>query len=266
MAVLLDAFGRPGEHAAGRRAAAARRPPRALADHPAVQAALAGRNANLAQFWLAGQAPSRPAPVPLPPSRVLVIDAEDEFVAMLGHQLRSFGQEVVVRGYREPWNPQGFDVVVVGPGPGDPCDQRDPKMAALRRMTWRLLVTGTPFLSVCLGHQVLASCLGLPVVRKQRPNQGTQLPVDLFGERYLAGFYNTFAAVSSRDRFVGPSGRVEVGRDPATGEVHSLRGPRFRSVQFHAESILTQRGVAILRELLWGLLDTAGERAATERS
>ncbi len=48
---------------------------------------------------------------------------------------------------------------------------------------------------------------------------------------------------------------MEVSRDRATGEVHALRGPHFASMQFHAESVLTEDGVRILREALTGVLD-----------
>jgi phenazine biosynthesis protein phzE len=43
-------------------------------------------------------------------------------------------------------------------------------------------------------------------------------------------------------------GVVEVCRDPRTGEVHALRGPHFASLQFHAESVLTQHGVRIMTD------------------
>jgi phenazine biosynthesis protein phzE len=45
-------------------------------------------------------------------------------------------------------------------------------------------------------------------------------------------------------------GEAEVSRDPATGEVHALRGPSFASVQFHPESVLSEHGIDLLRALV----------------
>lgn len=53
-------------------------------------------------------------------------------------------------------------------------------------------------------------------------------------------------------------GEVEVSRDAATGEVHALRGPLFGSMQFHAESVLTEDGLCVIRDALVRL--TAGVR------
>jgi len=47
---------------------------------------------------------------------------------------------------------------------------------------------------------------------------------------------------------------VEVEADPETGDVHSVRGPHFRGIQFHAESILTERGHDLVNELVGQLL------------
>ena len=47
---------------------------------------------------------------------------------------------------------------------------------------------------------------------------------------------------------------VTVETDPPTGDIHLVAGPHFRGVQFHAESILTEDGVDILRDLLRELL------------
>ena len=47
---------------------------------------------------------------------------------------------------------------------------------------------------------------------------------------------------------------VTVATDPVTGDIHLVRGPHYRGVQFHAESILTENGFALLRDLVLELL------------
>nr|WP_323374079.1 chorismate-binding protein [Plantactinospora alkalitolerans] len=228
-----------------------------IAGHPAVRTALRERNRRLSRFWLQPASARQRAVPHLAGRRVLVLDAEDTFTAMLEQQLGTLGLEVVVRPYRQVPDPRDFGLVILGPGPGDPTDGGDPKIAELRRLTRGLLRQGIPLLAVCLGHQVLADQLGLELVRRDMPNQGVQLDVDLFGRHERVGFYNTFAARCDHTVFADPygSGTVRVSREPAHGEVHALRGARFASVQFHPESLLTQNGPAILRELVEPLLD-----------
>ena len=139
---------------------------------------------------------------------------------------------------------------------GDPRRHDDPKVDRLRRTVQRLLTERRPFLAVCLSHQVVSDLLGLPLQRLPAPNQGVQRQIDLFGHRVRVGFYNTFSAHCGSDivATAGPAGAVEVARDAGTGEVYALRGNAFRSVQFHAESILSEDGVHIIRDLLTELL------------
>ena len=47
---------------------------------------------------------------------------------------------------------------------------------------------------------------------------------------------------------------MKVEADPATGDIHLVAGPHFRGVQFHAESILTEDGYVLLRDLILELL------------
>ncbi|MEU7580034.1 anthranilate synthase family protein [Streptomyces sp. NPDC041068] len=227
-----------------------------FAGHPRVRAALEQRNDSIAGFWLRDTGPLVPLPE-IEDRTVLVVDAEDTFTSMIGHQLRSMGLEVTVRRFDEEYSFDGYDIVVMGPGPGDPGDTGHPKMARLHADVRELLRRGGPFLAVCLSHQVLSLALGFELNRLPAPNQGLQKEIDLFGVRERVGFYNTFAAYSHDDkRDVEPVGVVEVSRDTATGEVHALRGPRFMSMQFHAESILTQDGpriiAAAIRDVLGG--------------
>ncbi|MDE3723787.1 anthranilate synthase family protein [Nocardiopsis sp. N85] len=222
---------------------------KALAGDPTVLDALAARNARLSGFWL-----GRPCPTPqvtLDGMDILVVDAEDTFTAMLAHQLRSCGASVRVRGFAEEFAPDGYDLVIMGPGPGDPRDLDHPKIARVRAGVRTLLARRSPFLAVCLSHQALSLELGLPVLRREHPNQGAQHLIDLFGHQELVGFYNTFSTHCEEDKIHCEGlGAVEVSRDPGTGEVHALRGPWFASVQFHTESVLTRDGVGVITRLI----------------
>lgn len=238
-----------------------------------VLAALGKRNSGLAEFWLRAGG-ERPSPCPeLVGRTVLVLDSEDTFTAMIADQLRSLGLVVTVRRFDEHYTFDGFDVVVLGPGPGDPRDTKEPRIANLYTVIRTLLAERRPFLAVCLSHQVLSRILGLELHRCAVPNQGARREIDLFGDRELVGFYNSFAARSQCDRIERTGvGNLEISRDPGTGEVHAIRGPRFASLQFHAESLLTRDGPRIfatrIKEVLAGGSEhgTDGSRDGVLRS
>ncbi|MFL6163699.1 MAG: anthranilate synthase family protein, partial [Jatrophihabitantaceae bacterium] len=221
-------------------------PSATLISDPLVRAELTRRNETLARFWLDPRPDSAPA---FAGPRVLIVDAEDTFTGMLAHQLRALGLTVTLRSYREGVEVEGFDLVVVGPGPGDPADPADPKIVTLRRLVTELLATRRPMLAICLGHQVLAGVLGFELHRKETPYQGMQREIDFFGTVERVGFYSTYTAICP-----GPLVGVEVSRDPRSGEVHALRGETFAGVQFHPESVLTEHGVDLLRALVTPLV------------
>ncbi|MEU3955159.1 anthranilate synthase family protein [Streptomyces achromogenes] len=227
-----------------------------LADDPRVRAALDGRRAGLAPFWLRMR--ERPAGLT---GHALVVDGEDTFTAMLAHVLRAGGLEVTVRRYDEPGLRAAVlgheGPVVLGPGPGDPRDLADPKMRILRELAAEVVGTHPHgVLGVCLGHELIAAGLGLDIVRKRVPYQGAQTVIDLFGRSETVGFYNSFVARcdEAAARELATQG-VELSRS-ADGELHALRGPGFAGVQFHPESVLTLNGATIVRELVSGLRRT----------
>ncbi|WP_428964740.1 anthranilate synthase family protein [Micromonospora fluostatini] len=244
-----------------------------LADDPEVRATLAARNEPLARFWLDQRPPGSTVLPGLAGRRALIVDAEDTFTAMLAHQLTALGLTVEVRPWQQPGPLDPHDLVVVGPGPGDPGGD-EPKTAALRTLLTGLLTAGRPTLAVCLGHQVLAGLLGLPLHRRASPYQGVQRRIRLFGTSRRVGFYSTFTALADTDRLPTRYGPVEVARDDTDGAVHALRGPGFAGVQFHPESVLSPDGLAVLADLLAHLLARPErtlathhptDRAATER-
>jgi phenazine biosynthesis protein phzE len=222
-----------------------------------VLIALGERNARLSQFWLSDQAGAAPEPS-LQGRRVVVVDGEDDFVNMLSHVFGVLGMttDVVRHDTYADWVGSGrsleeYDLVVVGPGPGDPRDVGDAKIAVVDDVVVGLLASEQPFLAVCLGHQVLSRNLGLELGFKDIVFQGTQARLDVLGRPETVGFYNTFVA---RVGAAGLPPGVTVEREEATGDIHHVAGPHFHGIQFHAESVLTQRGFAILRDLVLDLL------------
>jgi phenazine biosynthesis protein phzE len=225
----------------------------ATAEDPAVQQALESRNTGLARFWLDQRVPGALALPALTGRTAVIVDAEDTFTAMLAHQLKALGLAVSL----VPWDAAEIppaDLVVAGPGPGDPSAPDDPKMIRLRELLTGLLAAGTPTFAVCLGHQVLSGLLGLRLHRRDAPYQGLARDIDLFGATRRVGFYSSFTALSPADLIATAHGPVEIARDRSDGTVHALRGPSFAGVQFHAESVLSRDGLTVLAELLPPLL------------
>ncbi|MET0674118.1 MAG: chorismate-binding protein [Microbacterium pygmaeum] len=222
--------------------------PVSLGDDPDIAALLASRNARLAAFWLNPQATAGEGP--FAGRSAIVVDAEDRFTTMLAHQLRHLGLDAQIVHWSAVTDDQldEADLVVSGPGPGDP---REPGSARLRRMrdvVAHRRATGRPLLAVCLSHQILADSFGIALAPLDAPHQGLQKTVDVFGTPASIGFYNTFTArVEPGTTAVG---EAEVAADQLSGDVYALRGPGFASVQGHLESILSRDGMTTLERLV----------------
>ncbi|AYG03081.1 chorismate-binding protein [Gryllotalpicola protaetiae] len=222
---------------------------------PGVADALAARNERLASFWVRPQATDASAAA-LAGRTALVVDNEDQFTTMLAHQLRHLGLEVRIAPWAEVDSVGDHDLVVFGPGPGDPRDLSDRRIARLRALMLERLRAGAPLLAVCLSHQVLAELAGYELAPLPAPRQGVRLEVDVFGEPAAIGFYNTFGARaprslsrSERRETIRPEVELEASVDP-DGVVTALRGPGVASIQGHLESVLSSDGYATLLRLV----------------
>lgn len=222
--------------------------PLPLADDPGIAALLASRNERLASFWLNPQH-ALAGGGPFHGRSAVVVDAEDRFTTMLAHQLRHLGLNARI----VPWSAvtddeiDAAELVVAGPGPGDPRDPGTPRMRRMREVVAHRRATGRPLLAVCLSHQILADGFGIALAPLDAPHQGLQKTVDVFGQSASIGFYNTFTArVEPGTTTVGDA---EVSAD-ADGDVYALRGPGFASIQGHLESILSRDGMSTLERLV----------------
>src|SRR5690606_17923426 len=92
---------------------------------------------------------------------------------------------------------------------------------------------------------------GLEITKLDRPNQGVQLAVDLWGTPARIGFYNTFVARPGAARLARGDSDVEL--EVAAHAEHGvvgLRGPGIASIQGHAESVLSRDGLVTLHALI----------------
>jgi phenazine biosynthesis protein phzE len=217
------------------------RTPAEVAASPKVKATLLYRNERLAPFWLRPQAAGG---APLSGLEAVIVDAADHFSQMLAHQLRRLGATARVVSWRD-FEPGAEDLVIPGPGPGDPSGNAG-RIVRLRDVIVQRVAEAKPMLAVCLSHQILAHTLGLGLRRLTRPHQGEQLTDELFGQVTTLGYYNTFTAVAPLE----VPGGLEVVRRRGTDEVIALRGRRFASLQGHPESALSTDGIDLLARLI----------------
>lgn len=209
---------------------------------------LVRRNERLSSFWFFRQQPTFTA---LQPFHITLIDNEDEFIRMLNHMLQCMGFSTsVVRHHLFDTSVSGSDLVVVGPGPGNPNDVTSKKMRRNRKIIKTLRAQKQPLLCICLGHQLLLKELGFEVKRKERPLQGTQLVINLNGREELVGFYNTFAGVAQNSEYT-------LSVLPETEEIAAIHGEGFIGFQFHPESVLSRNGYMILEEAVHQLLQSS---------
>ncbi|MDR3425796.1 MAG: chorismate-binding protein [Alphaproteobacteria bacterium] len=215
-----------------------------------VMIALSSRNTRLSRFWVEDQSLGGAIEQKLLSKKITIIDNEDNFTKMMQHIIQAQGATVrIVRHDRYDLASDDADLVILGPGPGDPRDLSNAKISKISKICHTLVEAKKPLFCVCLGHQVLCQELGFPIVQKRVPFQGIQVLIDLWGKKEHVGFYNAFVGKAGSD-----NRGLDVSFDQETGEIHAIKGRYFVGVQFHPESILTTNGFRIVQDILTRLL------------
>jgi anthranilate synthase/aminodeoxychorismate synthase-like glutamine amidotransferase len=191
--------------------------------------------------------------------RVLILDNYDSFVWNIADYIGKLGAEpFVVRSTRITlemvWEMRP-DRIVLSPGPGHPSERRFTGISAdLVREVSREI----PTLGVCMGMQLIAYALGGEVVRAKRVLHGKSSKVLHDSEGLFHGLENPLVVGRYHSLAVRESGlprELEVcARDLEDREVMAIRHRSWplAGVQFHPESILTPRGIDLLRNFLRG--------------
>jgi para-aminobenzoate synthetase component 2 len=191
--------------------------------------------------------------------RILVVDNYDSFVFTIVGYLQEIGAdcEVVRNDAISPADGEGFDGVLISPGPGTP-KEAGVSIAMISACAER----NQPMLGVCLGHQALGVVFGATVHRAPELLHGKTSMVHHDGTGVLNGLPSPFIATRYHSLTIDPA---TVSDDLiTTARTHSgvVMAVRHRSlplegVQFHPESVLTQGGHRLLANWLktCGLLD-----------
>ena len=196
-------------------------------------------------------------------ARILVVDNYDSFVYNLVQYLAQLGASCDVRRNDAvtPEDVQGYDGVLLSPGPGVP------EQAGVCVDLVRSCAGTVPLFGVCLGLQAMAVAYGARVGRAPELLHGKTSQVHHEQAGVLAGLPNPFTATRYHSLAVDPDSVPDVLRVTArtdTGVVMALqhRELAVEGVQFHPESVLTQGG----HRMLANWLAVCGDAGAVERS
>ncbi len=139
--------------------------------------------------------------------------------------------------------------LVISPGPCSPAEAGI-SVAAIRAFAGRI-----PLLGVCLGHQSIGAAFGGRVVHARRQMHGKTSPVRHNGEGVFAGLPNPLTCTRYHSLSVERESLPECLEITAWTDDGEIMGLRHRTlpvegVQFHPESIMTERGRDLLKNFL----------------
>ena len=186
---------------------------------------------------------------------LLVIDNYDSFTFNLVQFLGELGAELEVRRNDEI-DLEGVrslqpDRIVISPGP---CT---PKEAGISVQLVQAMAGAVPILGVCLGHQSIAEAFGGNVIRAPYLMHGKTSLVKHDGRTVFEGLPQDFVATRYHSLVVERQSLPDSLGVTAWTEDGIVMGIRHREwpvegVQFHPESILTDRGKVLLGNFLRG--------------
>lgn len=186
--------------------------------------------------------------------KILLIDNYDSFTYNLRHYLGELGADVeVVRNDQltaQEAMAKKADAIVISPGPATPDDAgiclEVIKLAAEAKL---------PLLGVCLGHQSIGQAFGGKVIRAPKPMHGKISEIHRRNRGLFEGFPSPFRATRYHSLIVERESLPECLEVMAETEDKIIMALQHRDlpihgVQFHPESIASERGHDLLRNFL----------------
>ena len=180
---------------------------------------------------------------------ILLIDNYDSFVYNLGRYFELLGHPILIHRHDKITLPEVEALkpshIVISPGPGTPR-QTGISIDVIKHFSPHI-----PLLGVCLGHQAIGYAFGAQICRAHRPMHGKASQIYHNQESLFLKISNPFFAGRYHSLIISKNQLpdcLEIIAESKEGEVMAIRHrvyPTF-SVQFHPESILTEKGLQLL--------------------
>ena len=184
---------------------------------------------------------------------LLMIDNYDSFTynlvqyfGELGEDVRVYRNDAITLSEIAKLDPAR---IVISPGPGTPA-QAGISLSVIREFAGKI-----PLLGVCLGHQSIGEAFGGKVVHARKLMHGKVSPVHHHNVGVFRGLPNPVTCTRYHSLAVERETLpdcLEVTAWTDDGEIMGLRHKTLdvEGVQFHPESILTERGHDMLKNFL----------------
>ncbi|HSG31714.1 MAG TPA: aminodeoxychorismate/anthranilate synthase component II [Thermodesulfobacteriota bacterium] len=184
---------------------------------------------------------------------ILMLDNYDSFTYNLVHYLGELGQDVVVHRNDkitvEQIEQADPDIIMISPGP---CT---PKEAGISMDLVNKFKGVKPIFGVCLGHQSIAEAFGAKIIKAKKLLHGKTSEIFHDGKGIYKGIENPFVATRYHSLIIDKKTLpkdFEISAWTKEGEIMGIRHKKLQieGVQFHPESILTERGKDLLKNYL----------------
>ncbi|MFW6278665.1 MAG: anthranilate synthase component II [Bacillota bacterium] len=189
---------------------------------------------------------------------VLVIDNYDSFTYNLVQYLGEINQQQEIEVYRNDKitiseiKKMSPDQVIISPGPGRP------ETAGISKKVIKELHEEIPILGVCLGHQCIGQIFGGKIVTGEQIFHGKTSKIYYDQEHsypLFCGLENPFVATRYHSLIIEPDSlpreliKIAWTRNEEIMAIAHREFPLY-GVQFHPESILTEKGKGILQNFI----------------
>ena len=189
--------------------------------------------------------------------RLLMIDNYDSFTYNIVQYLGELGaavqvvrnDEITLEEIDERLKAGQLNRLVISPGPCSPAEAGI-SVAAIQHCAGKL-----PILGVCLGHQAIGAAFGGRIVRAQQLMHGKTSVIHTTQEGVFAALpeqftVNRYHSLAIERASCPPCLKITAWTED--GEIMGVKHTTLdiEGVQFHPESILTEHGLAMLRNFL----------------